>query len=147
MANAPTIREPCCVAWFRARAFSRCSLGTRFGIRAVATVIWAARRVPLNRARNMSIQGPAWPFITRNARTRLCNRLRANIQRKSVWRSTRSARYPTMGVENTRGTMAAKVMIPTHIDSPVSSHASQPRATINAHAAAPEQVVAIHIVR
>ena len=52
-----------------------------------------------------------------------------------------------MGVENTRGNIAAKVMMPTQVDSPVISHASQPRATINAHAAAPEQVVAIHMVR
>ena len=52
-----------------------------------------------------------------------------------------------MGVENTLGNIAAKVMIPTHSDSPVISQASHPRATIRAQAAAPEHVVAIHIVR
>ena len=52
-----------------------------------------------------------------------------------------------MGVENTRGTIAANVMMPTHADAPVISHASHPRATISAQAAAPEHVVAIHIVR
>ena len=45
------------------------------------------------------------------------------------------------------GEHAAKVMMPTHSDASVSSQARYPRMTIRAHAAAPEHVVAIHIVR
>ena len=101
----------------------------------------------MNRAKTMRVQGPAKSFITRKPSNMLWARLRAKIHRSMVLRSNRSARYPTIGVEKTRGNIAAKVMTPTHIDSPVISHASQPRATIRAHAAAPEQVVAIHMVR
>ena len=61
MTKAPTIRAPCWVAWFSAMAFIRWSLGTKLGIKAVAMVIWLARRVPLAKARNVSTQGPASP--------------------------------------------------------------------------------------
>ena len=92
MASGPTSREPCCVAWFKASAFSRCSLGTRFGIRACAVVIWPARRVPLNSANTINAQGPARSFITRKPSSMLWARLRAKIHRSMVWRSNRSAR-------------------------------------------------------
>ena len=117
------------------------------GIRAWDTVIWPALRVPLNSARNVNAHGPARSFITRKPSRMLWARFRANIHRSRVCRSKRSARYPTKGVENTLGNMAAKVMMPTHRDASVSSHARYPRITIRAQAAAPEQVVAIHMVR
>ena len=52
-----------------------------------------------------------------------------------------------MGVENTLGTMAAKVTIPTQSEPSVISKASQPRAMISAQAAEAEKVVAIHRFR
>jgi stress response protein YsnF len=58
-----------------------------------------------------------------------------------------SAKNPEIGVENTLGTIAAKVTIPTQRDPSVISKASHPRAMINAHAAEAEQVVAIQRFR
>jgi hypothetical protein len=52
-----------------------------------------------------------------------------------------------MGVENTLGTRAEKVTIPTQSDPSVISKASQPRAIIRAQAAEAEKVVAIQRFR
>ena len=52
-----------------------------------------------------------------------------------------------IGVAKKRGAMAPKVTNPTQSDESVIWKASQPRATINAQAAAPAQTFAVHRVR
>jgi len=72
---------------------------------------------------------------------------RAKIHFNNLCRSNRSAKNPAIGVENTLGTIAAKVTIPTQSEPSVISKASQPLAMINAQAADAEKVVAIHRFR
>ena len=87
------------------------------------------------------------PVIASAANTTFVTTWNANIQVRSFRRSTRSASRPENGGMKNKGAIAAKVTNPTNPDESERLNTRVPLATISAQAAAPADIVPIHIRR